>query len=177
MATGPHLVQLEQRVKRLREKYDAQIRDVERSEQVALSKFNECRQTIADLTSELSALKGAHAHTVRELDDVRAVATRLSQERENVTDIVRQEFEQALATAQHDSETLRKTLSDDHATHRAAVAALQAAKDQELDALHQRVQGAIAMKDDTIAMLRQQFEAAAVRADHLEQVCFDWFLR
>jgi 5-azacytidine-induced protein 1 len=157
-------------VRRLREKYEAQVRDVERSEQAALGKFNECRQTVADLTSELAACKGLSTQMERELEDVRGVAARLTKERDAVTEIVRKEFAERIEATEQELDALRQQQSDDRAQHRTEIAEMQASKDAELDGLHQRVRTAIAMKEETITMLRQQFEAAAVRADHLEQV-------
>ncbi len=54
--------------------------------------------------------------------------------------------------------------------HREEVRKLMEGKDAEVEALHQRVRGAIGKKDETIAALRDQCQAALIRADHLEQV-------
>ena len=163
-------VQMEQRIKRVREKLELQVREVERSEQGALSRYNETRQLLSEATTELTAARGALQQREKELEEVRAVAARLTRERDNVTEVVRLEFTEKLATSERDVEQLRKALSEERTTHRAEVAEVMASKDRELDAIHARVRGAIQLKDDTIATLRSQFEAAAVRADHLEQV-------
>jgi 5-azacytidine-induced protein 1 len=161
---------MEQRIKRLREKFDSQLRDLERSEQTALAKYNECRQTLADATAELAILRGTAAQRDKELEEVRTLAARLTKERDNVTDVVRKEFDDKIAALEADVDSLRKQLTEERTTNRKELADVQAAKDDELEAIHQRVRAAIAMKDDTIKTLREQFETVALRADHLESV-------
>ena len=41
-------------------------------------------------------------------------------------------------------------------------------KDDELEQVHQRVKTAVLRKEETVASMREQYQAALKRADHLE---------
>lgn len=155
---------------RYREKYDAQLVDIEKSEQASLRRHNECKQRLAEAMEELATLRGSIAQKTKELDELKTENARLNKERDNVAQVVRVEFEESLASNEYTIETLRRELSEHKAQHRHELAEVQRAKDTELDNVHDRVRAAISKKDETIKSLREQFESAALRANHLEEL-------
>jgi len=100
----------------------------------------------------------------------RDVVARLTGERDKVSDVIRVEFNDQLASAESENTRMRKDLADRRATHRTQLNDLQATKDKELNALHERVRHTIAKKDETIRTLREHADAATLRADHLEEL-------
>lgn len=78
--------------------------------------------------------------------NLQRVADRLSEEKDRVRDVIRTEFADKLAELERDVEALRSQLSSSKTLHRDEVSRLQRSKDEELDAIHKRVQEAIAKK-------------------------------
>ena len=162
--------QMEKRVRRAREKFNTQLSDAEESERAMLAKYNDCKQRLTTALEELADFKGQQAQRESAMTEMRSITDRLTREKDRMRDVVRTEFAEKLASLEHDVETARAQLSEARAEHRSELSHLQRGKDEELDAIHTRVQEAIAKKDKTIALLREQFQASAVRADHLEQL-------
>ena len=162
--------QLELRVRRVKDKFDAQLRDVEQSEQACIAKYNAARQRLVESNEECASLRGAMAQRDRDLAAEREITSRLTSERDKVSDIVRVEFSDKLATAEAEVTQLRRTLSEARANHRGATADLQNEKERTLNELHEKVRLAIEKKDETIRTLREQADAASLRADHLEEL-------
>jgi len=73
-AYGPALLQMEKRIRRAREKFDAQLADVEASERAMLAKYNECKQRLATTLEELAALKGRQTQREASLEDLQQVS-------------------------------------------------------------------------------------------------------
>lgn len=67
------LLQMEKRIRRAREKFDAQLADVEASERAMLAKYNECKQRLATTLEELAALKGRQTQREASLEDLQQV--------------------------------------------------------------------------------------------------------
>jgi len=106
----------------------------------------------------------------QELLDNRKLTTRLQEERGKVTDIIRQEFADRLVILEEESKRLRNELSEEKARHKFDVDKVTGAKEEELEEVHKRVKKAIAKKEETTQLLRNQMLAAEKRADHLEQL-------
>ncbi len=155
---------------RMRDKMEAQLRDAERSEQALLAKFNESKRRVVELSEEAASLRATLAQKQITLDENAATLGRLQMERDRVTEVVRAEFADHIALLERDLEAARRDHALAKASHRDELARIQAAKDAELDELHTRVRQTVTKKDETIAALREQLQAASTRADHLEQV-------
>ena len=82
----------EARIKRIREKYESEVREVERSERSTLEKFNSMREEFNEKESELVRLKSMIRQKEQEVELTSEIASKLTRERDNVTDVVRQEF-------------------------------------------------------------------------------------
>lgn len=162
--------QLETRVRRVKDKFDAQLRDAEQSEQACIAKYNAARQRLVESNEECASLRGAMAQRDRDLAAEREIASRLTAERDRVSDIVRVEFSDKLASAEAENVQIHKELEEARASHRDATANLQNEKERTLDELHEKVSLAISKKDETIRTLKEQVDAASLRADHLEEL-------
>uniref|UniRef100_A0A2I3HHQ7 Centrosomal protein 131 n=1 Tax=Nomascus leucogenys TaxID=61853 RepID=A0A2I3HHQ7_NOMLE len=80
-------------------------------------------------------------------------------ERSNLAQVIRQEFEDRLAASEEETRQAK-----------AELAALQARQQLELEEVHRRVKTALARKEEAVSSLRTQHEAAVKRADHLEEL-------
>lgn len=82
----------ESRVRRIREKYEAELKEIERSERATLQKFNTMKSQVVELEGEVSGLRAELRLRDEEVERIGRVASKLTQERDNVSEVVRQEF-------------------------------------------------------------------------------------
>uniref|UniRef100_A0A7N6BC98 Centrosomal protein 131 n=1 Tax=Anabas testudineus TaxID=64144 RepID=A0A7N6BC98_ANATE len=139
------------RVKRVREKYESELRELERSERAAVEKQQELRKQQMETEGELIRLQASLRQKEQETRD------KLANERRSLAEVIRQEFADRLVTTEEENRRLKTEVSEVRARLRL-----------ELAEVHQRVKSAILKKDETVNNLRKQHEAALKRADHLE---------
>mmetsp|Transcript_33985 Transcript_33985/g.102494 ORF Transcript_33985/g.102494 Transcript_33985/m.102494 type:complete len:795 (-) Transcript_33985:2400-4784(-) len=162
--------QYDARVRRIREQYQAQLHDAEQAEKSCLAKYNECRQKLVASTEEAASLRGMLTQREQDLARANELGARLSAERDRVSDIVRAEFAEQLASRETELERARLEVQGLKDKSYREVTQLRNEKDAELDRLHNRVEAAIAKKDETIAVLRDKAATASRRADHLVEL-------
>uniref|UniRef100_A0A8C5KWC7 Centrosomal protein 131 n=1 Tax=Jaculus jaculus TaxID=51337 RepID=A0A8C5KWC7_JACJA len=135
----------ESRVKRVRDKYETELSELEQSERRLQERCTELKGCLGEAEGEKERLQALVRQKDKELEDMRTatsllmfpstqVNTQLCGERGNLTQVVRQEFADRLALC------------------------------------HCRVKAALARKEEAVSSLRRQHEAAVKRADHLEEL-------
>ena len=78
--------------RRTREKFEAELAEVERSERSTQEKLTSTKQELGEREGEVARLRSLLRQKDEEVCRVGEVAAKLSKERDNVTDVVRQEF-------------------------------------------------------------------------------------
>uniref|UniRef100_A0A8D3DLA8 Centrosomal protein 131 n=1 Tax=Scophthalmus maximus TaxID=52904 RepID=A0A8D3DLA8_SCOMX len=141
------------RVKRLREKYEAELRELERSERAAVEKHQELRKQQLEAEGETMRLQAVLRQKEREVEDI----TQLADERRSLAEVIRQEFAERLVTTEEENRRMKVEVSEVRARLRLEVERVTREKEEEL-----------AEKEETVNNLRKQHEAAVKRADHLE---------
>lgn len=149
----------ESRIKRLRDKYEAELSELEQSERKLQERCSELKGQLGEAEGENLRLQGLVRQKERALEDAQAMNEQLSSERSNLAQVIRQEFEDRLAASEEET---RQT--------KAELAALQARQQLELEEVHRRVKTALVRKEEAVSSLRTQHEAAVKRADHLEEL-------
>ncbi|XP_011814821.1 PREDICTED: centrosomal protein of 131 kDa isoform X4 [Colobus angolensis palliatus] len=149
----------ESRIKRLRDKYEAELSELEQSERKLQERCSELKGQLGEAEGENLRLQGLVRQKERTLEDTQAMNERLSSERSNLAQVIRQEFEDRLAASEEETRQAK-----------AELAALQARQQLELEEVHRRVKTALARKEEAVSSLRTQHEAAVKRADHLEEL-------
>uniref|UniRef100_A0A2K6D4M2 Centrosomal protein 131 n=1 Tax=Macaca nemestrina TaxID=9545 RepID=A0A2K6D4M2_MACNE len=153
----------ESRIKRLRDKYEAELSELEQSERKLQERCSELKGQLGEAEGENLRLQGLVRQKERALEDTQAVSGRmneqLSSERSNLAQVIRREFEDGLAASEEETRQAK-----------AELAALQARQQLELEEVHRRVKTALARKEEAVSSLRTQHEAAVKRADHLEEL-------
>jgi phage host-nuclease inhibitor protein Gam len=160
----------EAKTQKVRDRLQAQLKDAEEQETEAHTSLRDVKVENTRLGSEIAALRADLEGSNRQRDSFQDKLSRLGLEREDMADIVRKEFEEQLAADERDIAALRKELAEARSRHRKEMTDIERAKDVELDNVNVRVRQIISSKEETIAELRKQFKAAAVRADHLETI-------
>ncbi|XP_048089992.1 centrosomal protein of 131 kDa [Alosa alosa] len=162
------LTQLASRVKRVRDKYEAELRELERSERSAQEKQQELRKRQGDMEAELLRLQALLRQREQEMQDVTESRDKLSEERRSLAEVIRQEFAERLVQTEEDNRRMKTEVAEVRARLRLEVERVSREKEEELAEVHQRVKSAILKKEETVNNLRKQHEAAVKRADHLE---------
>ncbi|XP_034426069.1 centrosomal protein of 131 kDa isoform X5 [Hippoglossus hippoglossus] len=156
------------RVKRLREKYEAELRELARSERTAVEKQQELRRQQIVTEEELIRLQAMLGQKEQEMEDITQTRDKLSDERRSLAEVIRQEFADRLVMTEEENRRMKVEVSEVRARQRLEVERVTREKEEELAEVHQRVKSAILRKEDTVSNLRKQHEAALKRADHLE---------
>ncbi|XP_063749586.1 centrosomal protein of 131 kDa isoform X3 [Eleginops maclovinus] len=156
------------RVKRVREKYETELRELERSERAAMEKQQELRKHQMETEGELIRLQGALRQKEQETEDVTQTRDKLVEERRSLAEVIRQEFAERLVMTEEENRRMKVEVSEGRARLRLEVERVTREKEEELAEVHQRVKSAILKKEETVNHLRKQHEAALKRADHLE---------
>lgn len=149
----------ESRVKRVRDKYETELSELEQSERKLQERCSELKGRLGEAEGEKERLQSLVRQKEKELEDLRAVNTQMCSERASLAQVVRQEFAEQLAASQEETQRVKVELAE-----------LQARQQVELDEVHRRVKTALARKEAAVNSLRKQHEAAVKRADHLEEL-------
>ncbi|XP_044035534.1 centrosomal protein of 131 kDa isoform X2 [Siniperca chuatsi] len=156
------------RVKRVREKYEAELRELERSERAAVEKQQELRKQQMETEGELIRLQAVLRQKEQETEDITQTRDKLVDERRSLAEVIRQEFADRLVMTEEENRRMKVEVSEVRARLRLEVEKVTREKEEELAEVHQRVKSAILKKEETVNHLRKQHEAALKRADHLE---------
>nr|XP_039254153.1 centrosomal protein of 131 kDa-like [Styela clava]XP_039254154.1 centrosomal protein of 131 kDa-like [Styela clava] len=158
----------ENRIKRIREKYESELKEIEVLERQTHEKYNNMKVQYSDMEGENMRLKSTIAHKEQEILDVKKVKNRLVEERGNVTDIIRDEFAERLVHTEEENKRMKNEIAQMRARHRLELDRVNQEKEEELAEVHKRVKAAIVKKEESVAQIKQQHESAVKRADHLE---------
>uniref|UniRef100_A0A8C6QA42 Centrosomal protein 131 n=1 Tax=Nothobranchius furzeri TaxID=105023 RepID=A0A8C6QA42_NOTFU len=156
------------RVRRLREKFEAELRELEHSERAAVEKYQDLRKQQMETEGELIRHQALLRQKEKEIEDITQNRDKLVDERRNLAEVIRQEFADQLVMTEVENRRLKVDMSEVRAKLRLEVDRITREKEEELAEVHQRVRSAILKKEETVNNLRKQHEAALQRADHLE---------
>ncbi|XP_018424242.1 PREDICTED: centrosomal protein of 131 kDa isoform X4 [Nanorana parkeri] len=158
----------ENRIKRVREKYESELQELEQSERKLQDRCNQLKERATELEGEQIRLQGLLKQREQEVEDIRKITDRLNEERKSLSDVIRQEFADRLVVTEEENKRLKIEASEAQARHRLELERITREKEEELEEVHKRVKSAIVKKEETVNNLRKQCEAAVKRADHLE---------
>ncbi|KAM5216884.1 centrosomal protein of 131 kDa [Hipposideros larvatus] len=160
----------ESRIKRVRDKYEAELSELEQSERKLQERCSELKGRLAEAEGESTRLQGLLRQKDQELADLRAVNEQLAGERGSLAQVLRQEFADRLTASEEENRQIRAELAELRARQRLELEQLTREKQAELEEMHGRVKTALAKKEAAVSSLRKQHEAAVRRADHLEEL-------
>ncbi|NXH71442.1 CP131 protein, partial [Hydrobates tethys] len=158
----------ENRIKRIRDKYEVELQELERSERKLQERCNELKGRLAELEGESVRLQGLLKHKEQEVEEIRKVRDQLAQERSSLAEVIRQEFADRLVGTEEENKRLKAEMAEMRARQRLELDRVVWEKDKELEEVHRRVKTAVVRKEESVSSLRKQYEAAVQRADRLE---------
>ncbi|NXR90841.1 CP131 protein, partial [Hypocryptadius cinnamomeus] len=156
----------ESRIKRIRDKYEVELQELERSERKLQERCNELKGRLAELEGESIRLQGLLKHKEQELEEMR----KLSQGHGGLTEVIWQEFADRLVGMEEENARLKAEMAELRARQHLELDRLVREKDQELEEVHRRVKAAVLRKEESMSSLRKQYEAAVQRAALLESL-------
>ncbi|CAE1176038.1 AZI1 [Acanthosepion pharaonis] len=163
------------RIKRIREKYESEVRELERSERQAVERYNEIKAQLTEAEGVNEQLKVKQKQKTYEIDDLKKMLEKFHQERDHISDVIRQEFVEKIVSTDEENKRLKNEISEGKARHRidlertkAEIEMVKKQKEDELEELHKRVKQAIVKKEEIVSQLKVEYQAAVKRADHLE---------
>lgn len=163
------------RIKRIREKYESEVRELERSERQAVERYNEIKAQLTETEGVNEQLKVKQKQKTYEIDDLKKMLEKFHQERDHISDVIRQEFVEKIVSTDEENKRLKNEISEGKARHRidlerakAEIEMVKKQKEDELEELHKRVKQAIVKKEEIVSQLKVEYQAAVKRADHLE---------
>ncbi|XP_057572702.1 centrosomal protein of 131 kDa isoform X4 [Hippopotamus amphibius kiboko] len=149
---------VESRVKRLRDKYEAELSELEQSERKLQERCAELKGRLGEAEGENVHLQGLVRQKEKELVDVKAVNEQLAGERSSLAQVLRQEFAEQLAASEEENRQVRAELAELRARQRLELEQLTREKQAELEEVHGRVKMALAKKEEAVSSLRKQHE-------------------
>ncbi|KAM9281409.1 centrosomal protein of 131 kDa isoform 2-T2 [Morus bassanus] len=158
----------ENRIKRIRDKYEVELQELERSERKLQERCNELKGRLAELEGESIRLQGLLKHKEQEVEEIQKVRDQLAQERSSLAEVIRQEFADRLVRTEEENKRLKAEMAEMRARQRLELDRVVQEKDKELEEVHRRVKMAVVRKEESVSSLRKQYEAAVQRANRLE---------
>ncbi|XP_068920184.1 centrosomal protein of 131 kDa isoform X2 [Petaurus breviceps papuanus] len=158
----------ENRIKRVRDKYEAELTSLEQSERKLQERCAELKGRLGEAEGENSRLQGLVKRKEKEVEDVMMVKDKLMEERSSLSEVIRQEFSDRLMATEEENRRLKVEMSELRTRQQLELEKINRDKEDELEEVHKRVKMAIMKKEETVNSLRKQYEAAVKRADHLE---------
>nr|CAH8871310.1 unnamed protein product [Trichobilharzia regenti] len=180
--------QAELKIKRVREKFQTEIEELERSEKQAMEKYCQMKTQFLDKEHEADRLRSQLTQKDQELTEVRVLYEKLNQERQNISDVIRQEFADRLVLVEEENRSIKRELAEsrarakaEHDRHEKEIEAVKKLNNSEIETVHQKLKELMKKKDEKLVMLREtlqneiekkerELDAANQRAQHLEEL-------
>ncbi|NWZ67496.1 CP131 protein, partial [Acrocephalus arundinaceus] len=143
----------ENRIKRIRDKYEVELQELERSERKLQERCNELKGRLAELEGESIRLQGLLKHKEQELEEIRKVSEEQSQGpawpvpgcagpavpgAQGLTEGIWQEFSDRLVGTEEENTRLKAEMAELRAQQHLELDRLARLKDRELEEVHRR---------------------------------------
>ncbi|CAF3507731.1 unnamed protein product [Rotaria sp. Silwood1] len=165
----------ENRVKRIRDKYEAEFHELENSEKQTREKFNQIKAQITEVQGDNERLQVLLKQKETEINDIKKITDTLQQERDRLSEIIRQEFADRLVLTEEENRRIKGEIAELRARQqlelekkKEEIELLQQQQEKELETIHEKIKQAIAKKDEQVHGLHIQYETVVKRAEHLE---------
>ncbi|CAF1422790.1 unnamed protein product [Adineta steineri] len=165
----------ENRVKRIRDKYEQEFRELENSEKQTKERFNQIKAQMTEVQGDNERLQVLLKQKELEINDIKKITESLQQERERLSDIIRQEFADRLVLTEDENRRIKGEIAELRARQQLELEkkkdeleTLQRRQEKELETIHEKIKEAITKKDEQVHTLRVQYETAVKRTEHLE---------
>ncbi|XP_074036118.1 uncharacterized protein isoform X3 [Leptinotarsa decemlineata] len=142
----------ENRIRRLKEKYEKEIKDLEMSEKESKSRYCEAKTKLLDNEETIIGLKSNIKQLENRIQEQQKMTEKYTQERNNLKEAVRQEMEQEMKALEKE------------------VVQLKNSREKELQQLYSRIKVSVARKDEILNELQVDHKALQEKCVYLENM-------
>ncbi|XP_045477152.1 centrosomal protein of 131 kDa isoform X2 [Harmonia axyridis] len=142
----------ENRIKRLKDKYEMEIKDLEMLEKDAQTKYCESRSKLLEYEEVIITLRNTIKQLEYQLTDEKLKREKLESEREEIRGQIREEYEDKVRSLEREVEELRTSA------------------DKQVEQLYSRVRVSLARKDELLAELTNDHRALKEKCLYLENM-------
>ncbi|VEN63068.1 unnamed protein product [Callosobruchus maculatus] len=142
----------ENRIKRLKEKYEKEIKDLETEDTEIKRKYCEAKTKLLDCEETILGLKANIKQLETQLQGYKDTSEKLANERNELKEVVRLEMKEEMAALEKE------------------IAQLKSSRDKELQQLYARVKVSVARKDEILNELQTEHKALQEKCIYLESM-------
>ncbi|NWH71334.1 CP131 protein, partial [Piaya cayana] len=128
----------ENRIKRIRDKYEVELQELERSERKLQERCNELKGRLAELEGENIRLQSLLKHKEQEVEEAQKARDQLVEERNNLAEVIRHEFADRLVGTEEENKRLKMEMAEMRARQRLELVRVVREKDKELEEVRRR---------------------------------------
>ncbi|ERL90999.1 hypothetical protein D910_08341 [Dendroctonus ponderosae] len=142
----------ENRIKRIREKYEKEIKDLENAEKESKAKFIDSKTKLLECEEVVIGLKSTVKHLEMQLAQYKELSENLTKERADLKEVLRQEMNEEVHNLEKE------------------VAHLKNNRDKEIQQLYSRIKVSVARKDEILNELQIEHKALQEKCIYLENM-------
>lgn len=131
--------------RRIRDKYESELKEVEKSERETMERFNSLKAKYNELEGEYERLKVLYKQKEKDLDAIKKVTDTLQEERNRLADIIRQEFSDRLVFTDEENKRIKLEMAEIKSRHqyeldkkKEEIERVQKEKADELNTVHEK---------------------------------------
>ncbi|KAL3310250.1 Centrosomal protein of 131 kDa [Cichlidogyrus casuarinus] len=164
--------QAESKIKRLTDRYENEINQLEASERSMSEKYTQIKAQNLELVTERDRLKVQFGQKDQQLQELDQVYEKLNKERCNLQDVIRQEFADRLVSLDSENKRmknklaeLKATLTVQEDTHASDMAKLKADNETAMEQVRCKIRELSEKKESELSSLKTRYQA---EVDELE---------
>nr|CAI5847080.1 unnamed protein product [Callosobruchus analis] len=142
----------ENRIKRLKEKYEKEIKDLETEDSEIKRKYCEAKTKLLDYEETILGLQANIKQLETQLQEYKDTSEKLANKRNDLKEVVRLEMKEEMAALEKE------------------IAQLKSSRDKELQQLYARVKVSVARKDEILNELQTEHKALQEKCIYLESM-------
>ncbi|XP_033118225.1 centrosomal protein of 131 kDa-like, partial [Anneissia japonica] len=111
---------------------------MELSERNTQDRYNDTKARLADVEGDNIRLNSLIKQKQEDVNGIKQECDRLSKERKNVQEVIRQEFADRLVATEEENRRLKNEMSEMRARHKLEIERIEKSKEEELEEVHKR---------------------------------------
>jgi len=172
-----HNLMLSNFLRRTQDKLQSEIAEMDQREKELKMRLNNAKTEILRFEEDIFSFKASLGQKDKQIHELQDANLRMSEERVNLTSVIRREFSVQIETVEEEVRSLKSKLVDLQAKHTLELEQKQAEVDKilhdkslEIEKIGFRVQQTISGREETIHELQKQLETSNFHIHHLESL-------
>lgn len=135
----------ENRIKRIRDKYESELKEVEKTERDTMERYNNLKAKYNEIEGEYERLKVVCRQKEKDMEGIKKLTDTLQDERNRLADVIRQDFSDRLIFTEEENKRIKLDMVELKSRHQYELdkrkeefEKLQKEKADELDTVHEK---------------------------------------